>query len=66
MGAKSVLEQYEKGLANRMFSLFESLMQMGVGTKRPCYDPEILVEKIEPILALAKIITTMNKQGDLR
>lgn len=63
---KSELELYEKGLANRMFGLFESLMQMGVGTKNPCYDPEILFEKIEPVLALAKIITTINKQGDLR
>lgn len=55
------LEEYEKGVVNRVFTLFESIMQMGVGAKNPCYDPDIISKKLESILALSKIINTIDK-----
>ncbi len=58
---KTELETYEQGLADRVFRFFESVMQMGVGDKNPCYNPEIISQKLAPILNLSTIINSLQK-----
>lgn len=50
------LQAFEQGLADRFFRLAEALLQLGVTRRTPCYQPEVLMEHLEPILDLARAI----------
>lgn len=51
----------EEGLTDRVFRLLESVMQMGITQRCPCYDPALLSKNIDPILELASVISKQSK-----
>lgn len=53
---KIKLKQFEKGISERVFRLFEVVARMGVTSKDPCYDKEIIITGFLPILELTEII----------
>lgn len=54
---KQVLGEIETALADRVFRLFESVMQMGVTRRCPCYDSNAVASRMEPILDIARLIS---------
>lgn len=50
------LVNLERGLADRVFLLMESVLQMGVTRRCPCYDTAAILTRVEPILDLARVI----------
>ncbi|MFT6332351.1 MAG: Arc/MetJ-type ribon-helix-helix transcriptional regulator [Lentimonas sp.] len=55
------LNNLEKGMADRIFILFEQIMRMGVTTQSPCYNKAIIKEHLAPVLELAGIIVNQKK-----
>lgn len=47
----------EQGVADRVFRLMESFTQMAVTERCPCYMPELIRQRIKPLLALTTVIT---------
>jgi hypothetical protein len=54
---KAELEKIEEGIADRVFRLIESVMQMGVTQRCPCYDSKAISSRVEPVLDLARVIS---------
>lgn len=54
--AKKALAETEKGVAERVFRLIESIMQMGVTKRSPCYNKDTVLERVEPVLELSHIV----------
>lgn len=59
-----MLVQIEEGLANRIFRLTESVLQMGVTKRCPCYNDKLIAESIEPVLDLAQVIILSHKKKE--
>lgn len=57
------LTRLEVGLVQRSVTLMESILQMAITQRSPCYDPVLLNEKISPVLELARIISTTRTQA---
>ncbi len=61
------LHNLEKGLADRVFRLIESVLQMGITQRGPFYDADTISQRVEPILELAQVIentsTRKKKEG---
>jgi len=61
------IHSLEKGLADRVFRLFESVLQMGITQRCHCYDVDTISQRVEPILELAQVIentsTRKKKEG---
>ena len=55
------LLELEKGITDRIFRLIESVMQMGVTQRCPCYDPSAINQQMTPILELATVIAKNTK-----
>ncbi len=56
------LRTMEQGVAERAFRLMESLLQMGVTKRSPCYDPDVILKRVDPIIDLASVISTIQTQ----
>jgi len=54
----------ESGLADRIFRMIESVMQMGVTQRCPCYNPSAINQEIDPILELANVIAKQSNRGE--
>ncbi|MDA0782505.1 MAG: hypothetical protein O2970_10380 [Proteobacteria bacterium] len=54
------LNNLEKGVADRIFTLFERVMRMGVTAQAPCYNKVIIKEHLAPVLELAGIIVNQK------
>lgn len=50
------MSQVEQGVADRAIRLIESVLQLAVTEHCDCYNPEILRQKISPVLELCQII----------
>ena len=46
----------EEDVADRVFRLIESILQMGVTRHCTCYDKNLISERVQPILDLARVI----------
>jgi len=55
------LKSIEQGIADRIFRLFESIMQMGIIKRSTCYDSSLIQDRIETVLDLCEVIIN-NKQ----
>lgn len=53
------LEDIEQGLAQRVFVLMQSVLQMAVTKRGPVYNPEVVHDGVQPVLDLAEVI--LNK-----
>lgn len=51
------LADYERELAERVFTLIESVLQLGVTDWSNCYTGEALQERVAPILRLASVLS---------
>ena len=58
------LRAIERGLADRVFVLIQSMLQMGVTRSSPCYDPAVIDERLEPVLDLTGVIATTRSGAD--
>lgn len=54
----------EAGIAERVFRLLSAMARMGVTTKAPCYDAELMTKGFEPILELIQIINQRLTKGE--
>ena len=57
------IKEVEQGVADRVFRIIESYLQMGITEKCPCYDPDLINEQIKPVLELMEIISRKRGQG---
>ncbi|MGD2119730.1 MAG: hypothetical protein PVG66_15335 [Chromatiales bacterium] len=55
------LASLENGIADRVFRLVESILQMGVTQRCSCYDKQAIHRRVEPILDLAHVISMMRQ-----
>lgn len=58
------LQDFERGLADRVFALLETVLRMGVTRRCRGYDPDLVRDRLEPILELSRVIQTHNDRGD--
>jgi hypothetical protein len=63
---RQILFNLELGLVERLFRLIESFLQLAVTSRCPCYKPEVIKERLTPILDLCDIISSRqsDKKGD--
>ena len=54
------LAEIERDLADRVFVLIQSVLQMGVTRRSPCYDPSVIADRLEPVLDLAEAIASIR------
>ena len=54
---KQGLMDIEEALADRVFRLIESVMQMGITRRCPCYKSNAISSRMEPILDIAQVIS---------
>ena len=50
------LIKLEKQMTDRVFRLIEQIFRLGITEHSPCYDPDIIANRIQPSLDLAKVI----------
>jgi hypothetical protein len=59
------LEQLEAGIADRCFRLLELIARMGVTTKAPCYNKDIINKNFESLEELIHLIDIrIHKEGE--
>lgn len=50
------LKELEAGLADRIFTLMQSILQMGVTPKCSCYNGSTIADRVEPVIDLVGVI----------
>jgi len=60
------LQAMEDGIADRVFRLMESVLQMGVTQRCPCYNPRAIQSRVGPILDLARVIGVAHQRVEER
>ena len=58
---KECLTAFEQGVAERIFRLMESVLQMGVTQQSNCYNPGVINDHVQPVLELADMIARLRK-----
>jgi len=58
--AKEQLLLLERELADRLMLLTGSILQLGVTSSCPCYDSELIRQRMEPLIELALMIEQKN------
>lgn len=53
---KTALPQLEEGIADRCFRLLEALARMGVTSRAPCYDKDIISKGFQPLAELTRLV----------
>jgi len=57
-----VLKDLEDGITDRVFRLMESVLQMGITQRCPCYNRQAIQERMGPILDLTQVIGMAHQQ----
>lgn len=57
------LAEYERELAERIFTLIESVLQLGITDWSNCYDGETLEARVAPILQLAAVLSDRRRDN---
>jgi len=55
------MKLFESALTDRMTRIIENLLRLGITKNAPCYNPEMLGEKLEGVLELSKSIEQAKK-----
>ena len=58
------LGRLEASLADRVFSLIEASLRLGLTTRSPCYDPGLIAERVDGVLELAELIGAKRNQKE--
>ena len=59
--AEANLKRLEGGVAMRVVSLMQSVLQMALTTKAPLYDPQLLDERLQSVLEIADVVRQHKK-----
>ncbi|MDH5178680.1 MAG: hypothetical protein OEZ39_08910 [Gammaproteobacteria bacterium] len=51
------MEHIEDGIADRLFRLMGSVMQLGISERCPCYATDVVYKRLDPVLDLARVIS---------
>lgn len=54
--SKESLEHFEQQLSSRIFRIMESVLQMGVTPRGPCYQPDLISANLQQVLDIANLI----------
>ncbi len=54
------LREIEASLADRVFVLIQSVLQLAITRRAPLYDPSVVQDSVEPVLELADVITRLR------
>lgn len=57
-----LLRNLEDGITDRVFRLMESILQLSVTERCPCYSDTAIKERIGPILNLTRVIEIVNQE----
>ena len=60
------LLQLERGVADRVFTLFEAVLRLAVTGKSPCYDERLIIDHCPTVAALAALISQHFEQSEER
>lgn len=55
------LKELEEGLTSRAFTLIDAILRLGVTGRDPCYDPNAINSRVDPVLELAEFIDLARK-----
>jgi len=55
---KELLLELEEGALERMFSLFDAILRMGITKRSKCYDPEAIWKRMDAIIEIADLSKT--------
>ena len=55
------LDALEEGLTSRAFTLIDAILRLGVTGRDPCYDPNAINSRVDPVLELAEFIDLARK-----
>lgn len=60
------LTDIERRLADRSLTLMQSILQIALTPKAPCYDPDVFADRIDAVLGLAELVAQTNRvnRGD--
>jgi UPF0288 family protein (methanogenesis marker protein 3) len=53
---KESLEYFEQQLSSRIFRIIESVLQMGVTPRGPCYQPDLISVNLQQVLDITSVI----------
>jgi hypothetical protein len=56
------LIEFESGVAQRIFHFIEAVLRLGVTSKAPCYQPELVSQGLAGSLELAQLILTHRRE----
>jgi len=56
------LDDFESGIADRVFRLMEATLRLALSDPNPCYGSDTVTQRLQPSLQLAKLIETMTKE----
>lgn len=59
---RELLLHLEQGIVERLLRLMESFLQLAITGRCPCYQPDVILQRIAPVLDLCGIIS--NRQQD--
>lgn len=61
---KDQLNTLETGIADRVFRLMESVLQMGVTQRCDCYDAQVIQTRMETVLDLMRVISITRQPAE--
>lgn len=56
LAKKDALIQFEQGVVERIFRLFEAALRLGVTEKSPCYDQHVIDQQLDRLTDLMELI----------
>ncbi|MFO1352493.1 MAG: hypothetical protein U1F68_18170 [Gammaproteobacteria bacterium] len=57
-GDPEALRDLEQALADRVFQLLEAILRLGITGRAPCYDKQVIADRLDPILELSELISS--------
>ena len=60
------LAALEAGLADRVFALIEAVLRLGITARGPCYDPDLIANRLDRVLELTDLVRTNRNRGERR
>ena len=58
------LNNLEQGVADRVFIMIESVLQLGITQRCPCYDESAIARRISPVLDLSNVISNIHNKRE--
>lgn len=59
--ASEEMKELERGVADRVFRLFQQTLRLAVTGRSPCYDDGVIVDRVDPVMKLCEVIKESTK-----